>query len=135
MERVARLAGGLGHTRVMIIGSRMGKPKEFRFLEVGEGWRWAEHRILLGDVELQREIGRRTNLDAASICPEDKEAKEFAGLLSDLTAIPLANKPGGRACVLVNSEKVVQFWTGERNVGPKIFVEGVEKLQEGQKNG
>jgi hypothetical protein len=127
--RLIELAKKLGQSRVMIINSIAGQPRELRFLEVGEGWRWVNAKILLKEVKLQRELGQRMKLDAIGIYPKGG-SEEFARTLGSLTGLPLINELGTSAAVLVESgdKKLIQFWTGESKTGPMLYIEKFEKL-------
>jgi hypothetical protein len=129
VARLIELAKKLGQSRVVIINSAAGQPRELRFLEVVERWRWANAKILLKGVKLQRELGQRMKLDATEIYPEEG-SEEFARTLSSLTGLPLINGLGNHAALFVggNDKNLIQFWTGKSKTGPMLYVEKVEKL-------
>jgi rRNA maturation protein Rpf1 len=133
IARLIELAKKFGQSRVMIINCVAGQPKELRFLEVGEGWRWANAKILLKGVKLQRELGHRMKLDAVGIYQEGG-SEEFARTLGSLTGLPLINELRTHAAVLVESgdKKLIQFWTGKSKTGPVLYVEKFEKLYQSE---
>lgn len=99
-------------------------------MEVGEKWGWMNVRILLGRVELQRELGKRVKLEATEVCAREEKMKEFARVLGALMGLPPTDEPGDRAAILVGSgEKIlIQFWDGKSELGPKLHVKKFEKL-------
>jgi hypothetical protein len=131
LARLAELAGKLGQSRVVIVNSVEERPWELRFLEVGRGWKWANVKILLERVELQRELGQRIKLAAAEIYSEGGDAKKLAQQLGSLMGLPLTDELGSNAAVFVGpgDEKLIQFWTGKSKVGPRIYIRGFEELR------
>ena len=92
MDKLALMAGSLGHTWVMVINSSAGHPKELRFLNIGKGWRWLDKRVELGEVKIQRELGQRVSFGGMKIYAEGKPAQELAEFLGEILGLPISEK-------------------------------------------
>ena len=129
MEHLASLAEELGHTKVMVVNSTAGEPKELRFLDVTKGWRWLDARVELGEVKLQRDLGHRVRLREVKICAEGERARKLAAWFGGLLCAPLSDKlPKAGAVALIASDGGLrlqfQMMPGPEVVGPVIQITG-----------
>ncbi|MCS7131255.1 MAG: hypothetical protein NZ934_00765 [Hadesarchaea archaeon] len=128
IEKLASMAGSRGYDLVMIINSGEGKPKELRFLHAGPSWKWSDARIELCEVRLQRDLSKRAEARATAIAWRGSaEARELAGLLSELWGLPLVELPSHRgavALVIGDRELELQFRESPASepVGPTLRV-------------
>jgi rRNA maturation protein Rpf1 len=99
VKALASLAKSLGHTRVLIVNSLAGQPKELRFLDVAEGWQWLDARIELGEVKLQRDLGQKVKLEMVKIYAEGQHAQNLANFLGGSSGLPIVDKLSGTGAV------------------------------------
>lgn len=136
IERLASMARELGHDRVMIVNSVSGEPREFRFLEVGEGWRWANARVELEGVDLGRGRKARVNVTSTNIYAEGDRALEFAKWIGNLMGIKRSvGFPSSGGVIMVTSGDGIELhffiMLGSRSAGPVIRVKSFGRLYEG----
>ena len=120
VEKLASMAGSLGQRWVMVINSSAGRPKELRFLSVGEGWRWLDKKVELGDVKLQRDLGRLVRFEEMKIYAEEGSARELAAFLGEVFGVPVVERlpeTGGTMLITTNSGLKIQF---QRRPGPEF---------------
>jgi hypothetical protein len=137
VEDVASVAREFGHDRAMIIDSVSGKPKEIRFLEVGQNWRWADAVVELGDVKLHRGAGRRNKIEDARMHADGSMALEFAEWCGKFLGIGRFDElPRSGGVVLVTSDGGlnVQFkvMPGSETIGPVLKITAFGSLFGGE---
>lgn len=133
VEEVASIARELGHDRVMIVNSVSGKPRELRFLEVGQRWRWENAKVEIGEVKLQRDLGQRNKLEDTKIYAQGAKALEFAEWFGKLLGFKCLDKlpaSGGIALIISNDGLKLQFQVmpSSEAVGPVLQITGFGRL-------
>ncbi len=110
INKLASLASSLGHDRVMIVNSLAGRPGELRFLVATEGWRWLDAWVELGEVKLQRELGRKAKLEGTRFYAEGERARDLANFLGELLGLPILDElPNTGAVALITSDDELQL--------------------------
>ena len=133
MKDLASLAKSLGHTRVLIVNSLAGQPKELRFLDVTDGWQWLDARVELGEVKLQRDLGQKVELEGVKIYAEGQRAQNLANFLGESSGLPIADKlPGTGAVALITSDDDLklqfQLRPSSETVGPVLRITSFGRL-------
>lgn len=132
--KLTSLARSLGHDRVMVVNSLAGRPKELRFLAVGQGWRWLDGRVELGDVKLQRDLEQKTKLEGAKFYAKSRKARNLANFLGELLGLPILNKlPNAGGIVLITSDDELQLRfqlrPSSEAIGPVLQIESFGRLR------
>lgn len=135
VEELASIARRLGQNKVMVINSTSGKPSELRFMEVGDEWRWTNAIVNLGWVKLQRDFGKRVELEDTKIYAEGAGALEFAELVGRIWGVGLSKKmPDSGGVALVKSEGGIEIlfkvMPSSETVGPVLHIVGFGRLYE-----
>lgn len=105
INKLASLAGSLGHNRVMVVSSFGEGPIELRFLAVTNGWRWLDARVELGEIKLQRDLGQKVKLERVRVYAEGQKAQNLANFLGELLGLPTSSElPDTGAVVVITSD-------------------------------
>ena len=136
IEDVVSVVRELGHDRVMVVDSVSGKPKEIRFLEVDQNWRWADAMVELGEVKIQLDLQRRTNPEDSKIYADGARALEFAEWVGKFLGIGRSEElPESGGVILITSEGglKIQFkvMPGSETVGPVLQITAYGSLFDG----
>ncbi len=136
IERLASIARELGHDRVMLVGEISGEPRELRFLEVGEGWRWANAKVDLEGVDLGSEKKARDKIVSTNLYAEDDRAIEFAEWFGKLMGIErLDELPSSGGVIMLTSDDGIKLkfliMPNSRSAGPVVKVKSFGRLYEG----
>lgn len=135
IEELASVARDLGQNRVIIVGSVSGKPKELRFLEVGENWRWVDAVVELGEVKIHQGVGRADKLEDLKIHADGAKALEFVEWIEKFLGKRRTDKlpeSGGVALITSEDGLRVQFnlMPGSVTIGPVLRITAFGSLFE-----
>jgi len=127
VEDVAIVARKFGHDRAMILESASGKPREIRFLEIGQNWRWADAVMELGEVKLHPAARRKGKIGDVSMYADGSMAIEFAEWFGGLLGVGRSDempKSGGVVLITSDAGLSIHFkrMPGSEAVGPEIKV-------------
>jgi len=127
INKLASLAGSLGHNRVMIVSSLGERPIELRFLAVTNGWRWLDVWVELGEIKLQRDLGQKVKLERVRVYAEGQKAQNLANFLGELLGLPISSElPNTGAVVVITSDNQLklqfQLRPSSEAVGPVLQI-------------
>ncbi len=134
IDDVAFIARKLDHNRVMAVESTTEGPKELRFLEVDEAWRWINARVELGKLKLKRDIGRPKRFDELTIFAEGDRALKFARWVGKFLDIGCSNKlPDSGVIAQITSDDglklLFRIMPSSDTVGPSIEIKNFGPLR------
>lgn len=134
ISKLTSLARSLGHNRVMVVNSLAGRPKELRFLAVGQGWRWLDARVELGEVKLQRDLEQKTKLEGTKFYAESRKARNLANFLGELLGLPILGElPNAGGIVLITSDDELQLQfqlrPSSEAIGPVLQIASFGRLR------
>ncbi len=110
INKIASLAASLGYNRVMVVSNLGGGPIELRFLDVGNGWRWLDAWVELGEVKLQRDLGQKIKLEKVKVYAEEQKARNLANFLGELLGLTVSSElPNTGAVVLITSNNQLRL--------------------------
>ena len=118
VRKLISIARALGKRSVMVICSEGGEPKELRFLEEDDEWRWADITIRLRRVSLARDRGIRQQEKVVGI---RAGPKPLAERLSELFGLPVVENL--EAPVIMAEWDKIEFVKGGQAIGLVLEVE------------
>ena len=134
INKLATLAGSLGHNRVMVVSSIGKRPMELRFLAVINGWRWIDARVELGEVKLQRDLGQKVKLEGVKIYAEGQKAQNLANFLGELLSLSISSElPNTDAVAVITSDNQLklqfQLRPSSEAIGPVLQITSFGRLR------
>jgi len=140
IEEVATAARGLQQSKVIFVESFLGGSRVLRFLEVNNGWRWANVIFEIRDVNVRRDSGKKSKLKTLKIRADGKTTLEFAEWFGKILGVEISEKSldfGGVVVVTSEGGLRVQFkiMPGSVPIGPSFLVVAFGDLAAGVANG
>lgn len=126
IEEVTAAAHEFEQKKILLVESASGRPRELRFLEVDQGWRWLDAVVEIGDVRV-RNPRLKSQLTSLKIHAVTAASFEFAKWIDDFLGLGVSDEPptsGGVALIASENGLRIKFkvMPNSEMVGPSLLV-------------